>query len=172
MLFELGFMIFKWYQTIWHFPYLMMSLIQPTVHKHIIFFVLYVVWCVGYGRKHAEHKLGTGTELWSGSGAVPHTDTVTRATVDSSPASPQHHITTTPQHHNTTTPQHWHSTLRVPAVAVLAWTSSMSLAALEDVDEDLPDILPGEVVHNDNGDLSFKVISQVQHSLLNVCSFV
>ena len=43
----------------------------------------------------------------------------------------------------------------------------MSLAALEDVDEDLPDILPGEVVHNDNGDLSFKVISQVQHSSLN-----
>ena len=29
-------------------------------------------------------------------------------------------------------------------------------------DEDLPDILPGEVVHNDNGDLSFKVLSQVK----------
>lgn len=34
-------------------------------------------------------------------------------------------------------------------------------------DEDLPDILPGEIVHNENGDLSFKIISQVE----NIYSF-
>ena len=28
-------------------------------------------------------------------------------------------------------------------------------------DEDVPDIVPGEVVHTDNGDVAYKVIKQV-----------
>ena len=38
----------------------------------------------------------------------------------------------------------------------------MSLSTLDELDDDLPDIFPGEIVHNDNGDNSFKVINQVQ----------
>ena len=38
----------------------------------------------------------------------------------------------------------------------------MSLSTLDELDDDLPDIFPGEIVHNDNGDNSFKIINQVQ----------
>ena len=37
----------------------------------------------------------------------------------------------------------------------------MSISTLDDLDDDLPDIFPGEVVHNENGDLGFKIINQV-----------
>ena len=36
----------------------------------------------------------------------------------------------------------------------------MSVSTIDDI-EDLPDIAPGEVVHNENGDLSYRIISQV-----------
>ena len=37
----------------------------------------------------------------------------------------------------------------------------MSLSTLDDLEDDLPDIFPGEIVHNHNGDISFKIINQV-----------
>ena len=39
--------------------------------------------------------------------------------------------------------------------------SKMSLSTLDELEDDLPDIFPGEIVHNDNGDISFKIINQV-----------
>ena len=37
--------------------------------------------------------------------------------------------------------------------------------------EDAPDIAPGEVVHNENGDLSYRIISQVRLTINSVFVF-
>ena len=54
------------------------------------------------------------------------------------------------------------SSLQLAVSSQSSWYSNMSLSTLDELDDDLPDIFPGEIVHNDNGDNSFKVINQVQ----------